>query len=146
MVYQLRDLLENDSESGNRPSSSSKCTDESFCSSSCSRSIESDESPSPVNLLTSPTPTKSSLGRMRTIKESRIRKPLLSPVAMNHTDVFGESISSLNVWEEEDIFSSMVASPTKQQRSKRKSQSKSSRKQDPLKGLSESMWSLNLDA
>jgi hypothetical protein len=88
----------------------------------------------------SPTPIgrcKSALGRMQMIKESKLRRPILSPVSLNTIDVFGESISCVDVWEEQDKFTPPIK--------RRSSGSRRVNTKDRMKGLKENCKDLDLD-
>jgi hypothetical protein len=71
------------------------------------------------------------------IKESKLRRPILSPVSLNTIDVFGESISSVDVWEEQDKFTPPIK--------RRSSGSRRVGTKDRMKGLKENCEELDLD-
>jgi hypothetical protein len=58
----------------------------------------------------SPGRSKSALARMQTIREKRVKQtsPLISPTPFDR-DVFGESPTSLNVWDEDDELLDMTS-------------------------------------
>jgi hypothetical protein len=88
-------------------------------------------------------PVRRSHSRMATIKEvNNTRSPMLSPVSSEHTDVFGESITSIDVWEEEDSFSSL--SPMKRSSGRGKSKRRGGSKDRKAKEMHKSVDSLDL--
>ena len=95
---------------------------------------------------TTPSRTKSAMGRLQTIRESRIcaASPIVSPFLSTATDVFGESLQSLDAWAEEDSFQHIV-SPRRRKMKSTSPSHKTGRRSSRLSKLKENTNAIDLD-